>query len=500
MSTALLEARAISKRFGGTQALSGVDLSLQAGEVHCLVGENGAGKSTLGKVVAGVVAPDAGTLTLDGRKVGFRAPRDALATGIAIVEQELALVPAMTVEENVRLGQRRVSRRAVQQLNDECSLDLDLDVRVEGLPVAEQQKVELLRALARRARIVVMDEPTARLAGPEARNLRDIVRRLADRGTAVVYVSHFLEEVLDVGDRITVLRNGAVVRSGATAGQTADDLVAAMLGRAAVLSFPAKRPPQEDASDVLSVRGLSGLDQVHDVSLNVRRGEIVGLAGLVGSGRTEVARLIFGADRRSAGAVELEGRPVSCSSPHRAIGDGIAYLPESRKDLGLFLRMSVQENVTLSALDGVCRLGMVSGRRERAAGATMLQRIGVQPPDPALAVGTLSGGNQQKVLFAKWLWPQPRLLIADEPTRGVDIGAKFAIYKLLAELAADGLAVLLISSELEEVVGLCHRVVVMARGRPVATFAGDEITEDRILHAAFDSKAASSNPRQAVFA
>ena len=496
----LLEADGIRKHFGGAQALDGVALSISQGEVHCLVGENGAGKSTLGKIVAGVIRPDAGTLRVAGREISYQHPRAALRDGIAIVEQELALVPAMTVADNVllglppstigagrRRGRRRRARAFVASLVTRFSPELDLDAPIESLPVAAQQKVEILRALARNARLIVMDEPTARLAGPEALALLDTIRELVAEGTSVLYVSHFLEEVLAVADRITVLRNGAVVKTGAAAGETPAKLVSAMLGRQATLAFPRKQPPPNHAPVALTVRDLSGMDSVSEVDLEIRCGEIVGLAGLVGSGRTEVARLIFGADRRTRGRIELDGHALTGGSTTEAISRGVAYLPESRKDLGLFLGRSGQENVTLPHLGLVSRYGVLRGREERQVATAIFEQLAVTPANPRMRVSALSGGNQQKVLFGKWLWRAPRVLIADEPTRGIDVGAKFAIYELLVDLAARGTAILLISSEIEEVVELAHRVVVMSRGRPVATLEGDAISEDRILHAAFES-------------
>jgi simple sugar transport system ATP-binding protein/ribose transport system ATP-binding protein len=491
-AVALVEARGLTKSYGGAQALRGVDLSVEAGEVHCLVGENGAGKSTLGKVIAGVVRPDGGTLAVNGREVDYRSPRDALADGITIVEQELSLVPAMTVADNVMLGMpRRRDRRAlVKALIEQHDLGLEPDCPVERLAVADQQKVEILRALARHARLIVMDEPTARLAAAEARNLQRIVRRLADAGTGVVYVSHFLDEVLEVGDRVTVLRNGAYAAGGRAAEQTTAGLVSAMLGREASFTFPPKRPPAPGAPSVLDVRDLAGAGHVRDVTFTVRAGEILGLAGLVGSGRTEIARLVFGADRRRNGHVALDGRPLP-GSIRGAIDRGVAYVPESRKDLGLFLRRANQENATLAHVEKVSRAGIIMHRRERREAKAVLERLRVTPPDPSMPTGRLSGGNQQKVLFARWLWQRPRLLIADEPTRGVDVAAKFAIYDLLARMAADGTAVLLISSELDEIVGLAHRVLVMARGRPSAMLSGEHVCEDRILHAAFETTKAA---------
>jgi simple sugar transport system ATP-binding protein/ribose transport system ATP-binding protein len=334
-----------------------------------------------------------------------------------------------------------------------------------------------------------MDEPTARLDGDEAKALLRTIRELVAHGTSVIYVSHFLEEVLSIADRITVLRNGRVVKEAEARSETPATLVTAMLGRAASLAFPPKQSPQRDAPIVLRARQLSAGALVHEVDIDVRAGEIVGLAGLVGSGRTEVARLIFGADRRRGGSIEIAGEQLNGHSTIQAIRRGVAYLPESRKDLGLFLGLSGQENVTLPHLRRVSTGGVLRPTREREVTSAIMQQLGVTPANPRARVANLSGGNQQKVMFAKWLWRPPRLLIADEPTRGIDVGAKFAIYELLVKLAAAGTAIVLISSELEEIVELAHRVLVMARGRCVASLTGEEISEDRILHAAFESDA-----------
>jgi len=499
----IVELRDVHKGFGGAQALSGVDLHVMAGEVHCLVGENGAGKSTLGKIVAGVITPDHGEMLVAGRRAHYRAPRDALRDGIAIVEQELALVPAMTVGENALLGLRAPRRAArgaagvgraprgrneVRRLIAEFGLDLDPDQVVDSLNVSAQQKVEILRALLRGTKLIVLDEPTARLAREEIDNLLGVVRRLAASGTAIVYVSHFLDEVLAVADHITVLRNGRLAKSVPAAGQTAAGLIESMLGVRTALEFPPKRRPEASAPVVLALEGVSS-SRVRELSLDVREGEIVGLAGLVGSGRTESARLAFGADRYEHGRVLVDGSALRPVSIHDAIRRGVALVPEDRKGLGLFLGLSNQDNVTLPHLSQVCSAGLLSRRKQRAAAADMLKRLRVTPPNTRTRTGALSGGNQQKVMFAKWLWQRPRLLIVDEPTRGVDVGAKFAIYDLLVRLAAEGMAILIISSELEEIVGLCHRVIVMARGAGVAQLSGDDVTESRILNSAFASAA-----------
>ena len=494
--TAHIEARGVSKRFGGVQALREVDLSIERGSIHGLVGENGAGKSTLGKILAGVHRPDDGELVVDGRAVTYRSPRDALADGITIIAQEPTLVPYRSVQENVFLGverglvldERRAGRRFAS-LVDASGIDLSGRRLAQSLPVADQQKVEILRALARDAKVVVMDEPTSALTTDEAERLFDLIRRLRDRGVTIIYVSHFLSEVLSLADTVTVLRDGRIVRTSPAAEETPERLVAGMLGRDLDLAFPDKQPVPADAPVVLSVSGLSREPSVHDVSFEVRAGEIVGLAGLIGSGRSEVARLIFGADRAGAGAVEVDGKRLRARSPRAAIRRGVVMLPEDRKREGLLMLRSVVDNITLPHLGDVSNAGVLSRRAERRRAAELVTRVDVRTRSNSAPVNTLSGGNQQKVLFAKWLFRRPRVFIADEPTRGVDVGAKRAIYELIQDLAAEGIAVLLISSEHEEVLGLAHRVLVMRAGRIVAELAEREMSEDAVLHAAFGTTA-----------
>jgi ABC-type sugar transport system ATPase subunit len=490
----LLELRDVSKRFGGVRAVVGADLELAPGEIHGLVGENGAGKSTLSKIIAGVHHPDAGELLVDGEPRSFGAPREALAAGIATIAQEIALVPRGTVEENVLLGiepnqvgivRRREVRRRFEALESQVEFGLAPDARVGALRTAEQQKVEIMRAIAREARLIVMDEPTAALTVDESERLLEIIRRLSVRGTAVLLVSHHLEEVLAVCSRVTVMRDGHVVRTRAAEEETPATLVNAMIGREMTLEYPPKRPPRPDADVVLEARGLTRGRALTDVSLSVRAGEIVGLAGLVGSGRTEVARAIFGADPVDAGEVWLDGRPVRLRGPRQAARHGIAMLPESRKEQGLVMMRSVRENLLLPTLGDYARTGVVMPGRERARAGQLSRDLGIRTPSLDAPVTTLSGGNQQKVLFGKWLARPPRVLIADEPTRGVDVGAKRQIHELLIELAAQGMAVLLISSELEEVLGLAHTVMVMRRGRIVAAYEGEEATMQRVMSAAF---------------
>lgn len=490
----------VGKRFQGTAALTGVSLTIAPGSIHALVGENGAGKSTLGKIISGAIRADSGQMFLNGRPVDYRSPREALADRVAAIQQEIALVPRRSVLDNVFLGleQRRFGmvdvrqlRHRFDELNEESGFDLEPGVLVASLSIAEQQKVEIMRALARDSRLIVMDEPTARLSAGEVEKLLGVIRQLQQRGVTIVFVSHFLREVLAIAGTVTVLRNGQVVQTTPAATQTPDSLITAMLGRAASSTFPARVPPASGAPAVLAVRDISRPGAFDQISFSVRAGEIVGLAGLVGSGRSEVARAIFGADRIAGGAIDLDGQPIRVTSPRDGVGLGMAMLPESRKDQGLLVRLPVGQNVTLPHLARLSTLGVINRRRERSEVGQLLHQLGVRPESPKPLVGRLSGGNQQKVLFAKWLFQRPRILILDEPTRGVDVGAKRAIYELIASLAAGGLPILLISSELEEILGLAHRVLVMRQGRIVTELDADRLSsvdaEETILRAAFGS-------------
>jgi ABC-type sugar transport system ATPase subunit len=491
-----VELKDIGKSFGAARALEAVSLRITRGSIHALVGENGAGKSTLGKIVSGVIPPDHGELLLGGEPVRFHSPREAIARGIVLIAQELSLVPALSVAENVFLGteprragflRRAALRRRYAGLAGSVGFELDGDAPVRRLRIADQQKVEIMRALSREAGLIVMDEPTAALSRPDVARLHETIRRLARSGTTIVLVSHLLREVLDLAQQVTVLRDGRVVRTAATADETEQSLLNAMLGRSLGATFPAKRPPGPAAPVVLSVAGLAAAG-VNDVSLDVRAGEIVGLAGLVGAGRTELARALQGASPVTAGTVSVAGgRDLAAGSTRRALDAGIAMIPESRKEQGLLLMRSVTENASLASLRQFSRFGLMRHRAERRAVARMLGRVDVRAPSPAAPAGTLSGGNQQKLLFARMLLCGPRVLVADEPTRGVDVGAKRAIYDLLTTLATDGLGVLLISSDVEEILGLAHRVLVMRTGRITAELSGGGLTEAAILGAAFDT-------------
>jgi simple sugar transport system ATP-binding protein/ribose transport system ATP-binding protein len=491
-----LDIRGIGRSFGATRALDDVSIEVRAGSVHALVGENGAGKSTLGKIIAGVIAQDQGELVLRGTGVSFQSPRDALKAGIALVAQEVTLVPHLTVAENVYLGAepRRfgfIDRRALVDRFDRLAADTGFELRasdrVGRLPLPKQQQVEILRALARDAACFVLDEPTASLSAVEAERLHDVVRRLASSGRTVILVSHFLREVLELADTVTVLRDGKVVRTGPAAEATESSLIAAMLGRSMARVFPPKRPPIADAPVALSVRDVHA-PGVRGVSIEVRAGEIVGLAGLIGAGRTELARAIYGAAPVAAGEVHIGARRAP-RSPIGSIGAGVLMIPESRKDDGLLLGRPIRENVSISSLGGLSRAGFVSRRRERERVREVLDRAAA-PAALEAPAGSLSGGNQQKLLFARALLAGPGVLIADEPTRGVDVGAKRDLYELIVDLAAAGLGILLISNEVEEILGLAHRVVVMRGGRVMADLAGSDATESAILAAAFGTVAA----------
>lgn len=495
----LLRLEGVAKHFGGAVALHGIDVTIRQGEVHCLVGENGAGKSTLGKVIAGVHRPDAGRLVLRGEAVDFRSPRASIAAGIAFIAQELAIVPDRSVLENVFLGRtgralamvpKRRLRAEYDALAAKAGFDVDPDARAGSLRLADQQKVEILRSLARDADLIIMDEPTASLAGSETDQLLRVISDLRAEGRTVVFVTHFLADALAVADQVTVLKDGRLVRTSPAAGETPDSLVESMLGRSLGSMFPtrsASRPP--DADVVLHVEGLRRDREFRDVDLDVRRGEVVGIAGLVGAGRTELVETLVGLRRPAAGTVAVAGRRGPFRSPREAQRAGLVMVPESRKDHGLVLGRTVRENVTLPHLREVSRLAFVSRARQSAVLADLLPQVGLDPERIDSPVGQLSGGNQQKVMFARWLFERPAVLIADEPTRGVDVGARAGLYELLRSVADEGAGVLFVSSDNEEVVGLADRVLVMRAGRIVGELVGDEIDEDRVLQLMFADEA-----------
>ena len=473
-----ISVRGVGKSYSGVTVLHDIDLDIAPGEVHGLIGENGAGKSTLLKILGGAVRADHGTLTFDGVQVSIGRPRDAIAHGVSLISQEGALVPALTVLENVFLGRwsqtagvRRAGqdRRRFDELIELTGFHVDPRERVGRLPTGVQQQVEILRSLARGARVLAMDEPTAVLGEHEKDNLIALIRRLADGGTTILLVSHFLDEVLSVADRITVLRDGALVTTGDAAGQTPRTLVRHMVGREIDMLYSTPEPVRESAPTMLSARGL-WRGPVRGVDLDVRAGEILGIAGLVGSGRSETLRLLFGADHAAEGSIEVDGAALTRLSPRRAMAAGIAFVPESRKEQGLVMARSVSENIALSSLPRRRTGPLVRRSAERTAVDTVSGLVDIRAAAKDAAIETLSGGNQQKALFAKWLLCSPRILLVDEPTRGVDIAAKSHIHHLITGLARDGMAVVCVSSEIEELLALSHRVLVLRHGRPVGEY------------------------------
>ena len=491
----LLSLSAVTKRFPGVVALDAVDLVVRAGRVHALVGENGAGKSTLLKIVAGADRPDGGTIELDGAPVHFSAPRDALNVGVTVIYQELSLVPQLSAEANIFLGMEPSrygvldGRVAASRARDALqSLGADFDPRSPAgeLSIAEQQLVELARALARDARLIALDEPTAALSQVETARLFEQIRRLCARDIAVIFVSHRLEEVRRIADELTVLRDGRRVFSGSAAGLEDADIIRHMVGRDVEYArLPSAAPPV--GAPWLEATALGSGRSFADVTLAVRRGEIVGLAGLVGAGRTEVARCLAGADPHDAGTMTLGGAPYRPASPRDAIARGVVYLPEDRKTQGLVLGMSVRENVTLATLQAFSAWGVVRSQLERDAAGRQTRAVELRPPDIEREAGTLSGGNQQKVVLAKWLLADADLLIFDEPTRGVDVAAKAELHHLIRSLADAGKAVLVISSELPEVLALADRIVVMREGRVAGELPGSGATAEAVLSLALPS-------------
>jgi rhamnose transport system ATP-binding protein len=484
----------VSKSFGAVAALRDVRLDLSAGEVHGLVGENGAGKSTLVKVLAGVHAPDSGEVLLDGAPVSFAGPAGARAAGIAVIYQEPTLFPDLSVAENIFMGRhplrggrdRRIDPRALRRLTvelfDRLGVTLDADRPARGLSIADQQLVEIAKALSLRARVLVMDEPTAALSGAEVDRLFAVVRSLRDAGAAVLFVSHRLDEIFALCDRVTVMRDGAWVSTGATAELTVDQVVRQMVGRE-VSSLFADQDSQ--VGEVrLEVQGLTRQGAFTDVSLVVRAGEVVALAGLVGAGRTEVIRAIFGIDRYDRGRVLVGGRRLTRGSPAAAIAAGMALVPEDRRQQGLVMDLSVERNATLARRWPLSRLGFLWSGKERMEARVWTRRLQVKARRLSDPVWTLSGGNQQKVVLAKWLSVAPKVLIADEPTRGIDIATKAEVHRLLSGLAADGVAVLMVSSELPEVLGMADRVLVMHEGRLVRELSRAEASEEAVMFAA----------------
>ncbi|HHV61183.1 MAG TPA: sugar ABC transporter ATP-binding protein [Firmicutes bacterium] len=485
----VLVMRGISKAFPGVQALDDVEFEVFPGEILCLVGENGAGKSTLMKVLSGVHARDSGTIIFKGREVDFKTPQQAIQSGITMIYQEFNLAPNLTVAANIFLGKELTKGRLhtidnasmaqkTGALLSRLGVRVSPDALVKDLSVAEQQMVEIAKALSQDAKLIIMDEPTATLTSRETEILFQTIRRLRDQGIAIVFVSHRLEEVFMIGDRIIVMRDGKRVGELIPSKSSIGDVVKLMVGR------PLKEFPKQEArisGTVLEVRHIT-TDRIKDVSFTLRKGEILGFAGLVGAGRTELIRAIFGIDRKIAGEIYIEGRKVDIRSPKDAVASGLGLVPEDRKSQGLVLQMAVRENISLAGVERNARsFSRLNWQWERQAAREFIEKLRIQTPGPEQITANLSGGNQQKVVLAKWLTLHPKVLILDEPTRGIDVGAKTEVHSLISRLAQEGLGIILISSELPEILGMSDRIMVMSNGRIVAEFPREEATQEKIM-------------------
>jgi rhamnose transport system ATP-binding protein len=489
-STVVLRATDVTKAYAGVQALRRASLDVRAGEVHALVGENGAGKSTLIKILTGAVQADSGEIELGGETLSRLTPATAKALGIAAIYQQPALFGELTVAENIALGLERAGQfgrvdwrarhERARALLARVGARIDPEAEAAELSMPQQQLVEIARALGADARVLILDEPTASLSTEDTDNLFRVVRELREQGVAMIYISHRLEELPVIADRVTVLRDGTTITTRALADVNREQLIQLMVGRELSAVFPKRTVPLGDT--VLELRHVGcSASGVHDVNLSVRAGEIVGLSGLVGAGRSELARTIFGLTPADAGEIMVRGRAARIASPREAIAHGIAYVPEDRRRHGVVLEMPVSENVTLAALGTISRFGALDFRRERELASEYATRLGVKTASIRSLVATLSGGNQQKVALGRWLLTKPTLLILDEPTQGIDVGAKSEIHSLMGQLAAEGVAILMISSELPEILGMSDRIAVMHGGTIVSILDRAEATPERVL-------------------
>lgn len=483
---AVVEIRSVSKRFPGVQALEDVSLDIRAGEVHAVAGENGAGKSTLMKLVSQLERPSDGTIKIDGEEVRFRNPRHAQRLGIAMVHQEFALAPHLTIADNIALGRERShgglivrgsEKQRARELLERVKLDIDPGRRVSTLSVADQQRVEIAKALAVDAKVLILDEPTATLTEGEIDDLFALIEELKSDGIAIFYISHRLEEVVRIADRVTVMRDGQVVETLDQGDFDESRLVSLMVGREIENLYP--KEECEIGEVMLRVEGLTRPGILHDCSFDVRAGEIVGFAGIIGAGRTEVARAVFAADPITEGRIELDGEELKLRTPSEAIAAGIGYLTEDRKGDGLAMQLSVLHNITLARIPGSG--AWIDRGAEREAAERRREQLDIRTPSLRTPVEALSGGTQQKVVVARWLETEARVLFFDEPTRGIDVGAKAELFKLIGTLAADGRAIVLISSYLPELVNMCDRIVVIRDGRTVGEMNRDEFDEERIM-------------------
>lgn len=491
-TTPVLELKGVSKSFGAVIALRNADLALKAGSIHAVVGENGAGKSTLVKIMAGLYHRDTGTFEMDGAAVDFRSTAEAKAAGIAVIYQEPTLFPDLSVTENVFMGRQPVGRfgridkasmRAeVARLMERLGVRIDPDRPAQGLSIADQQIIEIAKAISLDARVLIMDEPTAALSGVEVERLFAVARSLRDEGRALMFISHRFDEVFGLCDTVTVMRDGSYISTAAIADTSVAEIVRLMVGRDVKDLFP--KVEAQIGRPLLEVAGLTMPGVFRDIDLTVRSGEIVALAGLVGAGRSEVARAIFGVDPYQQGTVTIDGRPLPAHDPAAAMKAGLALVPEDRRKQGLVIDATVTKNVTDAIRPSLARFGLITTRAENAQAQVWARKLEVKTAALDAIVGTLSGGNQQKVVLAKWLAANPKVLIIDEPTRGIDVGTKSEVHRMMSELAGTGLAILMISSELPEVLGMADRVLVMHEGRITAELDRSEATPEAVMFAA----------------
>ncbi|MGI4787708.1 MAG: sugar ABC transporter ATP-binding protein [Janthinobacterium lividum] len=484
----VLEMQGIRKAFPGVRVLDDVSLRVLPGQVHALMGENGAGKSTLMKILAGALKADGGTILLNGQAVEISTPQQAMDLGIGIIYQELNLAPHLSIAENIFLGREprlvpgwidgRKMRRDASALMTDLGMTMDVRTPVGSLSVAQRQMVEIAKATSRQARVLAMDEPSATLTAHELENLWRLIRRLQSQGIGIVYISHRMDEVFQIADAVTVLRDGKIVGSAPINEIGRDDVVRLMVGRDLDETYP--KIVVEAGRPVLEVSNLSRRGVLENISFTVHAGEVVALAGLVGSGRTEIARCLFGADKWSAGEMRLDGKPFRPDSPNDAIAAGIGFVTEDRKEQGVVLSLTVRENISLASLEKVAQLGFIRRGAERTEAQASVARLRVRTPSVEQQVGNLSGGNQQKVVLGKWLETPLKLLILDEPTRGIDVGAKREIYGIMNDLAAQGVAILMISSELPEVLGMADKIIVVRDGRIAGQLSRDEATQEKV--------------------
>ncbi len=488
-----LEMRHISKTYPGVRALDDVSLEVRQGEIHAVVGENGAGKSTLMKILAGAQPKDSGEILIDGKPVHIETPQQAMDLGVSIIYQEFNLVPYLNAAENIFLGREpraalpgfvdfKTMYREAQQIIDRLGVPINVRTPVNRLSVAQQQMVEIAKATSRKSKIIVMDEPSATLTEHELQSLFNLMRQLKAEGIAIVYISHRLEEIFEICDRVTVLRDGHWIATHDVKDVTREEIIRLMVGRELKHMIPKEQA--EIGEPALRVRNLSRKGVLHDINITVHKGEVLGIAGLVGAGRTELARCIFGADPFESGTVELFGKPVRIKSPQDAIRMGIGLVTEDRKAQGLILGMVVRENITLANLPAVSAFNFILAAREREVARKYVDDLQIKTPSIEQIVQNLSGGNQQKVVLAKWLFTNSKVLIFDEPTRGIDVGAKTEIYQLMNELARKGVAIIMISSELPEILGMSDRIVVMHEGRVTGELTREEATQEKIMNLA----------------